>query len=51
MPPVQLVQPLKKAVDAGIKVINVDTFIGTGKFQTGSGDADFPLSYVASDNF
>ena len=25
-------------------------FIGTGVFQTGSGDADFPISYVASDN-
>ena len=47
---VQLIQPLKKAVDAGIKVITVDTFIGTGKYQTGGGDADFPLSYVASDN-
>ncbi len=47
---VQLVQPLKKAVAAGIKVITVDTFIGTGKYQTGAGDADFPLSYVASDN-
>ena len=47
---VQLVQPLKKAVDAGIPVITVDTFIGTGNYQTGSGDADFPLSYIASDN-
>ncbi len=47
---VQLIQPLKKAVDAGIKVITVDTFIGNGKYQTGSGDADFPLSYIASDN-
>lgn len=47
---VQLIQPLKKAADAGIKVITVDTFIGTGKYQTGTGDADFPLSYVASDN-
>src|SRR5436305_6343806 len=46
----QLVQPLKKANDAGIPVITVDTFIGTGKYQTGAGDADFPLSYVASDN-
>ena len=46
----QLVQPLKKAADAGIPVITVDTFIGTGMYQTGSGDADFPLSYVASDN-
>src|SRR5208282_1047826 len=47
---VQLVQPLKKAIDAGIKVITVDTFIGNGQYQTGSGDADFPLSYIASDN-
>lgn len=47
---VQLIEPLKKAVDAGIKVITVDTFIGNGKYQTGSGEADFPLSYVASDN-
>ena len=47
---VQLVQPLKKAFDAGIPVITVDTFIGNGVYQTGSGDADFPLSYIASDN-
>ena len=46
----QLVQPLKKAADAGIPVITVDTFIGTGEYQTGAGDADFPLSYIASDN-
>ena len=46
----QLVQPLKKAYDAGIAVVCVDTFIGNGVFQTGSGPADFPISYVASDN-
>ena len=46
----QLVQPLKKAADAGIPVFTVDTFIGSGVYQTGSGDADFPLSYIASDN-
>ena len=46
----QLIEPLKKANDAGITVVCVDTFIGTGVFQTGSGDADFPISYVASDN-
>jgi len=46
----QLIQPLKKAFDAGIQVVCVDTFIGTGVFQTGSGEADFPISYVASDN-
>ncbi len=31
-------------------MVCVDTFIGTGVFQTGAGDADFPISYVASDN-
>ncbi len=46
----QLIEPLRKAHDAGIAVITVDTFIGTGIYQTGAGDADFPLSYIASDN-
>jgi len=46
----QLVEPLRRAHDAGIPVITVDTFIGSGKYQTGSGEADFPLSYIASDN-
>lgn len=47
----QLVAPLKKASDAGIKVITVDTFIGeNGAYQTGVGDADFPLAYISSDN-
>jgi len=47
---VQLVEPLRKAHDAGIPVITVDTFIGSGVYQTGAGDADFPLAYIASDN-
>lgn len=47
---VQLIEPLKKAVAAGIKVITVDTFIGDGKYQRGTGNADFPLSSVSSDN-
>jgi ribose transport system substrate-binding protein len=46
----QLIAPLKQAVDAGIKVITVDTFIDDGKYQDGKGPGDFPLSYVASDN-
>jgi ribose transport system substrate-binding protein len=46
----QLIGPLKQAVDAGIKVITVDTFIDDGKYQDGRGEGDFPLSYVASDN-
>ena len=46
----QLIEPLRRAHEAGIPVITVDTFIGTGIYQTGAGDADFPLSYIASDN-
>ncbi|MGH7117536.1 MAG: substrate-binding domain-containing protein, partial [Acetobacteraceae bacterium] len=30
--------------------ITVDTYIGNGHYQTGFGNADFPLSYIASDN-
>lgn len=47
---VQLIHPLKAAADAGIPVITVDTFIGNGIYQAGSGEADFPLSYIASNN-
>ena len=31
-------------------MFTVDTFIGTGVYQTGSGEVDFPISYIASDN-
>lgn len=46
----QLIEPLRRANDVGIPVITVDTFIDDGQYQTGSGDGDFPLSYIASDN-
>jgi ribose transport system substrate-binding protein len=46
----QLMAPLRKAVDAGIEVITVDTFIDDGQYQDGEGQGDFPLSYIASDN-
>jgi len=46
----QLIQPLRNAANAGIPVITVDTYIGTGQYGTGSGPADFPLSYIASNN-
>ncbi|MGH7051071.1 MAG: ABC transporter substrate-binding protein [Acetobacteraceae bacterium] len=46
----QLIAPLDKAVAAGIPVITVDTYLGNGHYQTGFGNADFPLSYIASDN-
>jgi ribose transport system substrate-binding protein len=48
---VQLVAPMRKAFDAKIPIVTVDTYIGeTGMYQTGAGPADFPLSYIASDN-
>lgn len=46
----QLIEPLRRANEAGIPVVTVDTFIGDGRYQDGSGDADFPISYIASDN-
>lgn len=47
---VQLIEPLRRAHNAGIPVITVDTFIDDGMYQDGAGDGDFPLSYIASDN-
>jgi ribose transport system substrate-binding protein len=48
---VQLIAPMRKAFDMKIPIITVDNYIGTtGIYQTGSGPADFPLSYIASDN-
>ena len=46
----QLIVPLRNAFSSGVPVITVDTFIGTGDYQTGSGEADFPLSSIASNN-
>ncbi|EAR51805.1 ribose ABC transporter, periplasmic binding protein [Oceanicola granulosus HTCC2516] len=46
----QMIEPLRRASEAGIPVITVDTFIDDGMYQDGAGDGDFPLSYVASDN-
>ncbi len=43
-----MVEPMKRASDAGIKVISVDTFIGDGDYV--NGPVTFPLSYVGSDN-
>ncbi len=44
----QMVGPLQAAVDAGIKIITVDTFLGDGDYA--SGPVTFPLSYIGSDN-
>jgi ribose transport system substrate-binding protein len=44
----QMIAPLQRAVDAGIKVITVDTFLGDGDYANGK--VTFPLSYIGSDN-
>ncbi len=46
----QLIEPLRQAVNAGILVLTVDTFIDDGSYQDGSGAGDFPLSLISSDN-
>ena len=46
----QMIEPLRRAHEAGIAIVTVDTFIDDGMYQTGSGDGDFPLAYIASDN-
>ena len=44
----QMVGPLEAALDAGIKVITVDTFLGDGDYV--NGPVTFPISYIGSDN-
>jgi ribose transport system substrate-binding protein len=44
----QMVGPLQSAVDAGIKVITVDTFLGDSDYV--NGPVKFPISYIGSDN-
>jgi ribose transport system substrate-binding protein len=44
----QLIGPLQAAVDAGVKVITVDTFLGDGDYV--NGPVKFPISYIGSDN-
>jgi ribose transport system substrate-binding protein len=46
----QMIEPLRRAADAGIPIITVDTFIDDGAYQDGAGSGDFPITYVASDN-
>ena len=43
-----MIEPLRRANDAGIPVISVDTFIGDGDYE--NGPVTFPLSYIGSDN-
>ena len=44
----QMIGPLQVAIDAGIKVITVDTFLGDGDYI--NGPVKFPISYIGSDN-
>ena len=45
-----MVAPLKRAHDAGLPIITLDTYIGQNTYG-GNGPADFPLGYIGSDNF
>lgn len=44
----QMIAPLEAALEAGITIITVDTFIGDGDYV--NGPVTFPLSYIGSDN-
>ncbi len=44
----QMVAPLQSAIDAGMSVVTVDTFLGDGDYV--NGPVTFPLSYIGSDN-
>ncbi|MCC7209292.1 MAG: substrate-binding domain-containing protein [Anaerolineae bacterium] len=44
----QMVAPLERALEAGIKIITVDTFLGDGDYV--NGPVTFPISYIGSDN-
>jgi ribose transport system substrate-binding protein len=44
----QMIAPLQAAVDAGIKIITVDTFLGDGDYV--NGPVTFPITYIGSDN-
>jgi ribose transport system substrate-binding protein len=43
-----MVAPLQTAVDSGLPLLTVDTFIGDGDYA--NGPVTFPLSYIGSDN-
>ena len=43
-----MIEPLKRAHNAGIKIISVDTYIGDGNYI--QGPVTFPISYIGSDN-
>lgn len=45
---VAMVEPMQNAVDAGVPLLTVDTFIGDGDYA--NGPVTFPLSYIGSAN-
>lgn len=44
----QMVAPLEMAMEAGIRIITVDTFLGDGDYA--NGPVTFPISAIGSDN-
>ncbi|CAN5670749.1 ABC transporter substrate-binding protein [soil metagenome] len=44
----QMVSPLESAVEAGIRILTVDTFLGDGDYV--NGPVTFPIAYIGSDN-
>ena len=44
----QMIAPLQAALDSGVKVITVDTFLGDGDYV--NGPVKFPIAYIGSDN-
>ena len=44
----QMAGPLQQALETGIKVITVDTFLGDGDYA--NGPTTFPISHIGSDN-
>ncbi len=44
----QMIGPLEAALDAGVQIITVDTFLGDGDYE--NGPVTFPISYIGSDN-
>ncbi|MCL4395204.1 MAG: ABC transporter substrate-binding protein [Chloroflexi bacterium] len=43
-----MIAPFKKASDAGLPILTVDTYIGDGDYA--NGPVTFPISFIASDN-
>ena len=44
----EMIAPLQDALDAGTKIVTVDTFLGDGDYV--NGPVTFPISYIGSNN-